>query len=227
MIIKEIQIKERKLRVYIGINQISLDYNNYLEINKLSDDKEAFENIFKIISIIQDRYKDSILQFVDDSLILNEKHISTAVYYVEKAFQDNVNISNKKNMELLLYLATKRQIKKGIESFGMKITNLKEGSLTYITISPENNINEINQEILNLLRAKNEDLLINIPTIEKYNRIFCHFKMNNNQINAVRSAYRLNIDEKIEENLDSFYLAMHDLLCEKMSILSLEKIKID
>lgn len=227
MIIKEIQINERKLRFYIGINQISLDYNNYLEINKLSNDKGAFENIFKIISIIQDRYKDFVLQFIDDSLILNENHIFTAVYYVEKAFQDNINISNKKNMELLLYLATKRQIKKGIESFGMKITNLKEGLLTYIMISPENNIIEINQEIINLLRAKNEDLTINIPTIEKYNRIFSHFKINNNQINAVRSAYRLNIDEKIEENLDSFYLAMYDLLCEKMSILSLEKVKID
>ena len=227
MIIKEIHIEDRNLSYFIGINQVRLDYNKYLELNKFSSDREAFDNIFKLITTIQDKFKDSVLQFIDDSLILNENHIFSAVYFVQKVFQDKVNISNKKNMELLLYLATKRQIKKGIESFGMKISSLKEGSLTFITISPRNDITEINQEILQLLNAKNGDLSIGSHTIERFNRIKEHFQVKNNQINSVRSSYSFNQTDNIKENLDSFYLAMHDLLCEKMSILSLEKIKIN
>ena len=223
MIIKEINIEERKLNYFIGINQIRLNYNSYLEINRLSSDKDALDNIFNLITKIQDKFKDSLLQFVDDSLILSEAHVFSAVYFVQKAFQDKINILNKKNMELLLYLATKRQIKKGIESFGMKLTSLKEGFLTYVVVSPKNNLLEINQEILQLLEAQNSDLTINNLSNERFNRIKQHFQITNAQINSIRSSYGF----KQEDSLQSLFLAIHDLLCEKMSILSLEKVKID
>jgi len=223
MIIKEINIDERKLNYFIGINKIRLDYNDYLELINVSSDKDAMDNIFSLITKIQDKFKDSLLQFVDDSLILNENHVFSAIYFVQKAFQDKINILNKKNMELLLYLATKRQIKKGIESFGMKLTSLKEGFLTYVVVSPKNNIIEINQEILQLLGGQDGDFTINNPSIERFNRIQQHFQITNAQINSIRSSYGF----QQEDNLQSLFLAIHDLLCEKMSILSLEKVKID
>jgi len=227
MIIKEINVDERKLNYFIGINQIQLNFKDYLELKNISSDKDALDIIFNLIIKIQEKFTDSILQFIDDSLILNEHHIFSALYFVQKAFQDKINILNKKNMELLLYLTTKRQIKKGIESFGMKITSLKEGFLTYVVVSAKNNIIEINQEILQLLGAKDGELTITKPSIERFNRIKQHFQISNEQINSIRNSYGFNQKDNVEDDLESLFLAVHDLLCEKMSILSLEKVKID
>ena len=229
MIVKEFNIKDFNLNYFVGLNQINLDLKKFLELNKLSNENDALNWIFGLIEKIQGSYKDSIVQFFNDKYVLNEEHLFTACYFVQKAFYNNINISNKKNIELFLYLATKRQIKEGIEAFGINIANLKATNLTYCIISLKNNIDKINGRILQNLYANESNLALNFQSVEKYNRIKDYFEISDNQINSVLNSYgykKLD-DVQITKNLENLFLALYDLICEKMSFLSLEKIKID
>lgn len=226
MIVKECFIEDLDLKYFIGINQISLNYQDLIELNNLKNDKEALEFLISLASQINEDIKDIVVQFIDDELILNQEHIFKSIYFVQKAFKNNLNISKSKSMEELLYLSSQRQIKKGIEAFGVKIQELKNGKLTYLILSQNNNIDNINQEILQRINGKNMEITINNISIEKLEKIKQYFNISNNQINSIINSYDKQ-EVADNENLNLSILAIHDILCEKMSILSLEKIKTD
>ncbi|TFG02257.1 MAG: hypothetical protein EU540_01910 [Promethearchaeota archaeon] len=214
MIVKKFYISDLNLKYLVGINQI-----------RIFDTKLDF--ILNLTEKIQNEHKNSVLQFFSDKYILNQDHIFTACYYTQKAFTDKTNISKRKNIELLLYLATKRQIKNALEAFGI---NLKSDKLiTYVIISNENNLNKINEEILQSLGANEIELTINDQSVEKFNQIKSYFEISDNQINSVLNSYGVKEfnNDLIETNLNNLFLAVYDLICEKMAFLSLEKIKTD
>jgi len=225
MILKEINIEDQKLKYFVGINQVNFDYKNYLEANELTDDENSLIPIFNLITYIENRYNDCFLQFINDNLIIDENHILSAVYFLQKAFQQKSNILNKKSMELLLYLATKRQIKKGLENFGLTLDNIKEEKLTYCIVSLNNNIKDINQEIINKLQAEQGEITLNFHSIKKINKIKKHYKINDNHLKSIFNSYGFKLSDDEKESLSSISIAFNDILCEKMSILSLEKIK--
>jgi len=217
MIKKNFYINDLNLKYLVGINQIHIR----LEI--------SLDFLFNLIEKIQNDYKGSLVQFFTDKYVLNQDHIFMACYYVQKAFINKINISNKKNIEFLLYLATKRQIKNAIEAFGIKNSDLKSGNINYSIVSNENNLNKINEEILQTLEATEIEITLNEQSIKKFNQIKSYFEISNNQINAVLNSYGVNevSNELISNNLDSLFLALNDLICEKMALLSLEKINVD
>ncbi|MFX1288035.1 MAG: KEOPS complex subunit Cgi121 [Promethearchaeota archaeon] len=118
---------------YVGINQIEIDSANN-QINKL----------VKLIEIVHNHHKETVLQFFNDRYILNLEHILHACYFVQKAFYTKTNISNKKNLELFLYLAAKRQIKLSLNFFGINNYNFQNKRLSYCIISPEDNMKQLN-----------------------------------------------------------------------------------
>jgi hypothetical protein len=101
--------------------------------------------------------------------------------------------------------------------------------MSYIIVSNENNLNKINDEILQNLKANEIEITLNNKNAEKFNQIKSYFEISNNQINAVLNSYGVkNFSNKlIANNLDNLFLALNDLICEKMAILSLEKIRVD
>ena len=216
MIAKDFYISDLDLMYFIGINQIQ------------SELKITFDFLFNLIEKIQND-TNSMVQLFSDKYILNQEHLFTACYYVQKAFFNKVNISKRKNIEFLLYLASKRQIKNAIEAFGINILDLESGKISYIIVSNENNLNEINDEILQNLKANEIEITLNKKNAEKFNQIKSYFKISNNQINAVLNSYGVkNFSNKlIANNLDNLFLALYDLICEKMALLSLEKIHVD
>lgn len=216
MIVKDFYISDLDLMYSIGINQIH------------SELKISLDFLFNLIEKIQND-TNSMVQFFSDKYILNQEHLFTACYYVQKAFFNKVNISKRKNIEFLLYLASKRQIKNAIEAFGINNLGLESGEMSYIIVSNENNLNKINDEILQNLKANEIEMTLNNKNAEKFNQIKSYFEISNNQINAVLNSYGVkNFSNKlIANNLDNLFLALNDLICEKMAILSLEKIRVD
>ncbi len=214
MIIKEFDIPDLKLNYFVGINQI-----------KLMDKKYDLNQIFDLIESLQKSYEGSLVQFFNDKYVLNQDHVFTACYYVQKAFLNNSNISNKKNIEFFLYLATNRQINPSIKNFGL---NEMHNELNFCIISPKNNISEINNAIKNSLGNAEKKITLNDKSIEKYNKIKEYFKISENQLRVVLNSYSSTNfnNSQIDGNLDNLYISMHDLICEKMALLSLEKIKV-
>lgn len=226
MINKEFNINDFSLNYSIGINQIEIDLDNLVGSHKLNNENEILDFLLNLSEEIQNAYKDTMVQFFSDLYVLSQDHILTASYYVLKAFYNEVNISKSKNIEFLLYLNAQRQIKKAIESFGI---DLKSKNLSYCIISTENNLNEINKEIIQNLNAFEVEITLNNKTVEKFNRIKNFYEISDNQIKSVLNSYGFEPFNKnsIAHNLDNIFVALYDLVCEKMSLLSLEKIKLD
>ena len=199
---------------YIGINQIEIDPLE-VQINKLVES----------IDIIQGRYDNTVLQFFNDRNILNPEHILNACYFVQKAFSTKSNISNKKNLELLLFLATKRQIKLSLESFGVNNYNLQEKRISFCIISLEDNIQKINTEINNHFLSKDISSNLGNLSIDKFKNVKNYFEFSDNQILTVLKSYGYKHDIKDLNaiNLKCLYRVLNDLICEKKTLLSLEK----
>ncbi|MFX1315663.1 MAG: KEOPS complex subunit Cgi121 [Promethearchaeota archaeon] len=228
MIIKEFQIEDLNLHYFIGINQIEIDLNKILELNNITDQKELPDLIFTKIETLQNNFSNVIIQIINNKYILNQDHIFTAGYYLQKAFLQNLNISNKRNIEFMLYLSANRQISKGFEAFGITDIVLEKRNLITCIISPINNIDEINRNILLNLNAYEIDITINNQSIEKFNRIKRFYEISENQIASVLKSYgiyKIN-EEQLYDNLNALFLAVHDLLCEKMALLNLERAKV-
>ena len=209
-------IPDLDLTYFVGLNQIKLK-NKIFELNQL----------FELIEETQTSYMDSTIQFFNDKYIIDQDHVFTACYYVQKAFLYNINISNQPNIELFLYLATNRQITPSIEAFGVSEINLEIKALNFCMISPNDNITEINKTLIKKLGANEIFFDLNIKTHEKFNRIKSYFEITDNQIKSVLNSYGLrkkNIT-LTDENLDNYVVALKDLIYEKMALLSLEKVK--
>ncbi|MFX1346394.1 MAG: KEOPS complex subunit Cgi121 [Promethearchaeota archaeon] len=229
MIVKDFYIEGMDLRYFVGINQIKLDINQFLKVNSITNEQEALNRVFDIIEELQNNNKESTIQFLKNKYVLNQDHLFMACYYMQKAFLLKTNISNKKNIELLLYLSTSRQISKGIETFGIEYNDLKQGNTIICIISPKNNIDEINNEILQILHAKEINLTIDNLTVKKIKSIIDNYEISDLQIKSVLNSYgnkNYDISDYIN-NLEPFSLAIFDLLCEKMALLNIEKTKIN
>ena len=131
MIVKDFNIKQMDLHYYVGINQIKIELDQFLEAYKILNVEEALNYLFKIIEELQNKHKDLIIQLVRETYVLNQDHIFVACYYLQKALFHDTLISNKKNIELLLYLSTHRQIGKGIKTFGVDARELKKGTFSH------------------------------------------------------------------------------------------------
>lgn len=216
MIEKKFSIPDLDLNYFVGLNQIKLN-NKKFELNQL----------LELIEELQTSYMDSIIQFFNDKYIIDQGHVFTACYYVQKAFLYNINISNKANIELFLYLAANRQITLSIEAFGVSDIDLEKHTLSFCIISPNENIIEINETLIKNLEADEVYFTLNEKTIEKFNRIKNYFEINDNQIMSVLNSYGLRNKDitLMNGSLDNYFLSLNDLIYEKMALLSLEKVK--
>ncbi|KKL44832.1 hypothetical protein LCGC14_2361720, partial [marine sediment metagenome] len=137
-------------------------------------------------------------------------------------FYYNLNISNKKKIELLLYLSTNRQISRSIYAFGINPSDISSGNLLYCIISPINNLNKINNELLKVLKADETELSINIQSNEKFNLIREYFEISEQQIACILNSYGID-KNSLDSNLRSKISALYDLICERMALLNIEK----
>ena len=196
---------------YVGINQIEID-----------PQKVQINDLVELNEIVHSHHKDTVLQFFNDRYVLNPEHILHACYFVQKAFNARNNISKRKNLELLLYMAANRQIKLSLEGFGVKDYNLNNKKISFCLISSKDNLKQVNIEINEYLHSKEISLGLGNLSFDKFSRIKEYFEFSDNQILTVLRSYGYK-KEINSINLERLYEALNDLICEKMALLSLEK----
>jgi tRNA threonylcarbamoyladenosine modification (KEOPS) complex Cgi121 subunit len=228
MIVKEFYIEDIELKYFVGISQVEIELNQFLISNNIPNEGEVLNHLFSMIDELQNKNSESIIQIIKDDYVLNQDHIFVACYYLQKALFHDTLISNKKSLELLLYLSTHRQIGKGIKLFGLNADDLQKGKFTICYISPNDNLKSINDDTLEVLCAHEIGITINDLTLEKITEIIKTFEISEVQIKSVLNSYGIkNVNlEKPEKDLHNVSIAVFDLLCEKMAILNLEKIKL-
>ncbi len=220
MIIKDFNINELNLKYFVGINQIKMNLRRFMESHRITNKKEALNQFLSILDEFQNENENSVIQLINDKYILNQDHIFIACYHFLKAFHLNHNISNKKNIEFLLYLATNRQINKSLEAFGIDLSQLELNNLILCIISPFNNIKHISDNLLIASNIEETKCTINTQSFTKYNIIKEFYNINDNQIKSVLRSYG-KVMENLESNLPSLFSALFDLICERMALLFL------
>ena len=224
MRVKKFFIRDLNLKYFAGINQIKFDYGKFIKFYSINDEKKALGKFLEIVEKVQNKFQNSIIQFFRYKFILNQEHVFKASYFTEKAFLQNLNISSKKNIEFLLYLATNRQINKSIEAFGIENANLKKNRLVYCILSPMDNVEVINNELLKVLYSESTKLDLNEKSLSKINIIKEYYEISDNQINSVMRSYCFDT-ENSKSNLDILVSSISDLIYEKMALLQIEKTK--
>jgi len=228
MIVKDFNINDLKKKYYIGINQIKIKISQLIRSQNFDNEEKILNYFFSLIEGIQSNFKNSTVQFVKNKYILDQNHIYNACYFLQKSFFYKTNISKKQNIELLLYLSGNRQINKSIEGFGIDNHDLNSGKLTFCIISSENNIVDINKSIIQTLDAENDEITLNKQSIEKFEIIKNYFEISDQEITTVLYSYGINGEQVLisKTSLDLLYLALSDLICERMALLSIENLKI-
>jgi tRNA threonylcarbamoyladenosine modification (KEOPS) complex Cgi121 subunit len=215
LIAKFMHNSEINLKIFIGLIEVNLD------LKELS-----LSELLVLCDHIENNYKDALLQILNTNFILNTEHVFSACYYTYNAFLSNSNISKSKNIELLLYLSTKRQIKSALDDFGINFDKKIKQNCIICLISPQNNLDIIYQDLKKNIKLNEISLDLNQKSIEKFDRIKNYFDITDNQLKVITNSYKL--DEKNEKteisNLENLFLALTDLIREKMILLRLEKI---
>jgi len=168
VIIKEFYIEDFSLNYFVGIDQVKIDLEKFLHYYDIDNEEKALIQFFNIIDEIQHKNENLMIQFIKDKYILNQDHIFIASYYFQKAFKQKINISNKTNIEFLLYLAINRQINKSIQAFGIEFSDLKNSLLTLCIVSPSDIINSVWNDLYPVIFAQEQELTIDHQSFTKY-----------------------------------------------------------
>ena len=209
-----INIGSNEFNYFIGINTIKLKLNI-----------RSLEDILGTAHKIQMNFPDSVVQFFNEEYILDQKHIVNACYYLVRSLISRQNIASSKNIELLLYLACNRQIKFSLKYFGLNQEVLETGILHYCIIHKLDQISKIDARILAELNCIPVKSRLLEKSLEKFNKIKNFFGFTDNQLEVILKSYNIKFkcSELNLENIDLFYDSLNDLICERMTLLSLEK----
>jgi len=218
MIVKKFVLDEMNLTYYVGITQI-----------KKKSTTEPIEKTFQVIKELQNDFNTSIIQFFLDRNVLNHDHIFHACYFVQKATTLNRNISSNQQIEILLYLAANREISKSIKRYGISKESLEAGNVICCIMNNDGDFSEILETISRKLNAVEIPITLESVSAEKFKRIKDLFDVADHQIEIILKSYNVkeNIERLLENDVNILVDALGDLLCEKMSLLSLEKVKSD
>lgn len=203
------------------------DYYIFNRSIRLNSSPFSLDEFLKLIDQIQNKHPGTLIQFFNDKFVLNQEHVFNACYFMVKAFNLDQNISSNRNLEFLLYLACSRQIKHSLKFFGLNEEIFKNGELNYCIISSSKKIDEITKEISNVLNYVPTEPDILRKSLEKFYNVKDFFKILKSQLTVILNSYDSNIDlsDITNENLEDLYRALSELICEKMALLSLEKVK--
>ena len=224
----KLKISDYNISYFVGYDQFYLDIDKYKLENQLKADEKVLKKLISQTSQIQNQFEGVNIQLLDHSYLLNQRHLFLGYYFMQRAFKLGLNISNKRNIELLLYLTGKRQIKHALNAFGLKIPKLYNKPITFCILSSKNNLNDIRKAIQKKISNNFvEHIDINDLKREKLELIRNFFNFNLKQLQVISNSYNYDFKEISEnkENLEDYAKILADLISEKMSKLSLEKIK--
>jgi len=204
---------EEKKQYSILINRI--EYNT---------EKMSQEELFEILKKIQKKYPKSIIQLFSTRYLINKKHLIYAIYFSLKAYLRKTLISHRPSIELLIYLSANRQIREGINTFGMNEQELKKGIINYCIATDEPKSSEINGEFLQHFEYKEKPLQLKITSTDKFNQIKTLYSVKDIQLTTKLNSLGIqrNLHPNSEEEIDILSSALCDIVVEKMVLLSLE-----
>ncbi len=166
---------------------------------KVASYNEIYDRIGKINSNLK-------IQFIDSSKILDSSHIYFATKNALKAFKNKRNISKNLVIEILLYLAGKKQIDEVIGVFGIN-KEIKNPIMIAVADKKED-LEKLEHNIKNSLGIDFDDSIIEIDSKNKIEIIKNVFNITDLEIEAIKrkgETYRNIIKKLIIERIALLY----------------------
>jgi tRNA threonylcarbamoyladenosine modification (KEOPS) complex Cgi121 subunit len=179
------------------------------------------KKLFLKLDSIQDKEGMLLFQFFCTDHVLDYQHVCNACFFTLKAIKEKTCISNKNNLEFLLYLSTNRQIDNAIQDFGIKPVHAEKEFFDFCIVGNDRNILKKVDDIFDEFLLQEVRSELNTKNVDKFNKVKDYFSIKDLQMASILHSY----DQNSNENLDSLYLILNDLIREKMVLLSLEKAK--
>ena len=89
----------------------------------------SLNDVNKFLGVVQERIKNSQVQFFDAKLIAGWEHIYFAALNALRAFETGLNISKSPSIEALLFASGQHQISKAVDLLGIKPRSSEIGVL--------------------------------------------------------------------------------------------------
>lgn len=170
------------------------------QVKNFSDPSHQISGI-KYFLMLRNQIKgkaDIGFQIFDSSFIISINHIQKVLKTVLNAFQDQRNISNKPEIEFLLYLTMERQIQDAIKKAGVTFSNKNDEIQFGIIFFGKNSI--VQTYVVDFLQKTSFNLSPFIETHHNNKDLISKFKINRNLIKRQYWLYNINKDENKEKN---------------------------
>lgn len=168
---------------------------------KISDVDSLFRRIRRVTK--------NPVQIFDAERIAGWRHLYFATLNALKAFRSESNISNQLAVEVLLYAAGERQIKKSMEILGVKPGTTK-ATVLIIAGAKDDAITTLNK-VAKILGGKRDDSVMEIDTPQKYSSLKEMFRISDLEIEAKTEKKGLEKE------------ALTDLIIERGALLTIER----
>lgn len=158
-------------------------------------------NLSMILNQITSRFNLLASQLFDNRYVWGYRHLYSAIWHAQNALKNNRMIAKTLSMEVLLYTAGQRQIKKAIELLGVKETTI---------------------DIAGLLLAEKDDQLIN-ANIQLQKEL--GLKPNLDLLNDFSSKNKYLIEMLVNEGFPAYkftFTEVENAILQRIALLTLE-----
>jgi tRNA threonylcarbamoyladenosine modification (KEOPS) complex Cgi121 subunit len=154
-------------------------YNGYIAIAGFKNVK--IKDVKGFLERVRREVREAHVQFFDAKLIAGQQHLYFAALNALKAFEKKSNISSSLAIEALLYASAQRQIRKAVDTLGVK----QDSSQVAVLIIAENRqeMNDCLKVVLRLIPGERDDAVLEL-TDEKIGDIKKLFGISDLEIEA-------------------------------------------
>ncbi|MFB0501647.1 MAG: KEOPS complex subunit Cgi121 [Candidatus Bathyarchaeia archaeon] len=154
-------------------------YNGYIAIAGFKNVK--IKDVKGFLERVRREVREAHVQFFDAKLIAGQQHLYFAALNALKAFEKKSNISSSLAIEALLYASAQRQIRKAVDTLGVK----QDSSQVAVLIIAENRqeMDDCLKVVLRLIPGERDDAVLEL-TDEKIGDIKKLFGISDLEIEA-------------------------------------------
>lgn len=182
---------------------------NYIFISGISNAETSFNKLIENIDKISNENQ-VIIQIFNSELIAGWEHLFFSAIHSLKAFKDGKNLSNKLNLEILLYASGQPQIKKAIKLLGIR-PEIQNIAILILGNSIET-LENVKLQIFKLIKGIEDESILNINE-NKFEKLCEVFKITPLEIEST------SISDNWEDKLE----AINKIILNRIAFVIIEK----
>lgn len=179
------------------------EYNKFVLVTGFRNVR--IKDVDKFIKKVSETAKSCVIQVFNADNISGSRHLFFATLNALRAISQKRNISDRLEMEALLYASGQRQIKKAIEMLGVKLNTSKVAVL--LIGNNKKTVQSIEKKLPNIMNGIKDNKVLEIISPKKAERLKQLYDISNLEIEALS-----NEDQKLSQIITEIIIEQGALL---------------